>query len=58
MPRQEFVHSRPFNAGFDSDCEAGGDSIEEGDRIVIADGEPSHVECFDHGDCPASGMCD
>jgi hypothetical protein len=57
MDRAPFQHSRPFHAQFDSPCYQG-DDIQEGDRIVLADGEAFHVECFDHDDCPPNGECD
>jgi|1185.fasta_scaffold201407_2 glycosylphosphatidylinositol transamidase (GPIT) subunit GPI8 len=36
--------SRPFTAAFNSSCEAG-DYIDEGDEIVMIDGEAWHVTC-------------
>jgi hypothetical protein len=57
MDRAPFQHSRPVHAQFDSPCYQG-DDIQEGDRIVLADGEAFHVECFDHDDCPPNGECD
>jgi hypothetical protein len=58
MTPREFVHSRPFTAGFDSECGEGGDEIEAGDRVVMLDGQASHVACVDHEDCPEGGECE
>lgn len=61
---EPFVHGRPFTAGWGGqDCagdEPGCDGeIEAGDRIVMmVDGEPAHVECVDHSDCPEHSTCE
>ena len=55
--RDPFVHSRPFPAGFDSDCGAG-DAIEAGEGIVMVDGEAWHLRCVDHDDCPEGSTCE
>jgi hypothetical protein len=58
MTPREYVHSRPFPARFDSECDEGGDEIEAGDRVVMLDGQAAHVECVDHDDCPEGGECE
>lgn len=47
-------HSRPFPARFDSEDCCG---IEEGEMIVMVDGEAVHAECFDHDACPPYWGC-
>lgn len=61
--REPFVHGPPFEAGWGGqDCagdapECSGE-IEAGDRIVMVDGEPAHVDCVDHEECPENSTCD
>lgn len=56
---QEFVHGPPFAARYSGgECAAEGDEIEEGDRIVMIDGEAAHAECVDHGECPENSTCE
>jgi hypothetical protein len=66
MPLSErfepFVHGPPFEARWGGqdcadlvgDCDG---EIEAGDRIVMVDGEPAHVGCVDHSECPEQSTC-
>jgi hypothetical protein len=63
MPLSEFVHGPPFEAAYGNQ-ECAGDApecdgeIEAGDRIVMLDGAPAHVECVDHEECPEQSTCE
>jgi hypothetical protein len=54
----EFLHSPPLAARFPGACTDCGGDIDAGDTIVLSGGDVSHVECFDHGDCPENSTCE
>lgn len=49
--------SKPFMAQFDSDC-GDGDRINEGDEIVMWDGEAWLVECAEEAGAKIPGVSD